>query len=87
LNEFSNHAESTKCPAAHLRSPEQFNTSTPDFNLAPQSALMAAQTEQPVFFSLVMNIWVVTRYDDLKTVVQDIDTFYKIVMHYVICYT
>lgn len=49
-------AESPKCPAAHLRSPEQFNPSTPDFNLAPQSALMAVQTEQPVFFSLVMNM-------------------------------
>jgi cytochrome P450 len=68
-------AESPKCPVAHLRSPEQFNPFTPDFNLAPQSALMAAQAEQPIFFSPVMNMWVVTRHEDLKAVMQDTEVF------------
>lgn len=68
-------AEALSCPVEHLRSPEQFNPFTPHFNLAPQSAFMAAQQEQPVFFSPVMNMWVVTRFDDLKAVMQDTDTF------------
>ncbi|MBD3887355.1 cytochrome P450 [Phormidium tenue FACHB-886] len=67
--------EAPKCPVAHLRAPEQFNPFTPHFNLSPQSAFMAAQREQPVFFSPVMNMWVVTRYDDLKAVMQNTDTF------------
>jgi cytochrome P450 len=64
-----------KCPVAHLRSPEQFNPFTPDFSQAPQQAFMKAQAEQPVFFSPVLNMWVVTRYTDLKTVMQDTETF------------
>jgi cytochrome P450 len=68
-------AEAPKCPVAHLRSPEQFNPFTPQFNLAPQQAFMAAQQDQPVFFSPVMNMWVVTHYEDLKRVMQDIETF------------
>jgi cytochrome P450 len=71
----SESTEILKCPVEHLRSPEQFNPFTPHFNLAPQSVFIAAQAEQPVFFSPVMNMWVVTRYDDLKAVMQDTDTF------------
>jgi cytochrome P450 len=67
--------EALKCPVAHMRSPDRFNPFTPDFNLAPHKAFMAAQQEQPVFFSPVMNMWVVTRYDDLKAVMQDTNTF------------
>jgi len=67
--------QASSCPVAHLRSPEQFHPFTPQFNLAPQSAFMAAQLEQPVFFSPVMNMWVVTRHADLKAVMQDTDTF------------
>ena len=69
------HSEDRQCPVAHLRSPEQFHPFTPQFSLAPQSAFMTAQQEQPVFFSPVMNMWVVTRHADLKTVMQDPDTF------------
>jgi cytochrome P450 len=67
--------EAPKCPVAHLRSPEQFNPFTPQFNQAPQKAFMAAQAAQPVFFSPVMNMWVVTRHADLKQVMQDPETF------------
>jgi cytochrome P450 len=71
----SSNSEASKCPIAHLRSPEQFNPFTPDFNQAPQKALMTAQAEQPVFFSPMMNMWVVTRYEDLKTVMQNTEAF------------
>jgi cytochrome P450 len=63
------------CPVQHIRPPEQFNPFTPTFSFAPHAAFMAAHEEQPVFFSPVMNMWVVTRYDDLKAVMQDTDTF------------
>jgi cytochrome P450 len=69
------HSQDRQCLLAYLRSPEQFHPFTPQFTLAPQSAFIAAQQEQPVFFSPVMNMWVVTRYEDLKAVMQDTDTF------------
>jgi cytochrome P450 len=67
--------ETLKCPIEHMRSPEKFNPFTPQFNLDPYAAYQAAREEQPVFFSPVMNMWVVTRYDDLKTVMKDVTSF------------
>jgi cytochrome P450 len=64
-----------RCPVEHTRSPEQFNPFTPHFNLDPYAAYRAARVEQPVFYSPVMNMWVVTRYDDLKTVMRDTATY------------
>lgn len=63
------------CPIAHSRPQERFNPLAPDFHRAPQASFLAAQAEQPVFFSPVLNMWVVTRHDDLKAVLQDTDTF------------
>jgi cytochrome P450 len=63
------------CPVAHTRSPEAFNPFTPQFNRDPHAAYRAAREEQPVFFSPAMNMWVVTRYDDLKTVMKDVAAF------------
>lgn len=68
-------AQSVTCPVEHTRSPQQFNPFTPQFNLDPHSVYRAARHEQPVFFSPVMNMWVVTRYDDLKTVMKDTKAF------------
>ncbi|MGL5834401.1 MAG: hypothetical protein ACRC1Z_14370, partial [Waterburya sp.] len=67
--------EIAQCPVEHLRSPEKFNPFTPQFFKSPPSAFMEAQQEQPVFFSPTMNMWVVTRHDDLKAVMQDPETF------------
>ncbi|MBC8075053.1 MAG: cytochrome P450, partial [Chloroflexales bacterium] len=64
-----------RCPVEHTRSPEQFNPFTPQFNRDPATAYRTAREEQPVFFSPVMNMWVVTRYDDLKTVMKDTAAF------------
>lgn len=64
-----------KCPVEHIRSPERFNPFSPQFNLDPYTMYQAAREEQPVFFSPVMNMWVVTRYNDLKTVMKDVEAF------------
>ena len=69
------HTPSPQCPVEHIRSPEKFNPFTPQFNLNPHAAYDAARAEQPVFYSPVMNMWVVTRYDDLKTVMKDVEAF------------
>jgi cytochrome P450 len=68
-------AEAGSCPVAHTRTAQQFNPFTPAFNQDPHSAYRAARDEQPVFYSPPMNMWVVTRYDDLKTVMKDVKTF------------
>ena len=68
-------SETLKCPVEHMRSPEKFNPFSSEFIQDPQSAFMSARDEQPVFFSPVMNLWVVTRYEDLKTVMKDVETF------------
>ncbi|MCU1458743.1 MAG: cytochrome [Actinomycetia bacterium] len=39
------------------------------------AVLRAARAEFPVFFSPALNLWVVTRYDDMLTVVNDRDRF------------
>ena len=64
-----------RCPVEHMRAPEKFNPFTPDFHADPHGMYQRAQAEQPVFFSPVLNMYVVTRYDDLKTVMRDVDTF------------
>jgi cytochrome P450 len=69
------HAPTLQCPVEHIRLPDKFNPFTPQFNLDPHAAYAAARAEQPVFFSPVMNMWVVTRYDDLKTVMKDVEAF------------
>ncbi|NJM07362.1 cytochrome P450 [Candidatus Gracilibacteria bacterium] len=71
----TDHVPAQTCPLAHTRAPEAFNPFTPQFNRDPYAAFRAARTEQPVFFSPVMNMWVVTRYDDLKTVMKDVVAF------------
>lgn len=68
-------SQAMKCPVENMRSPEKFNPFAPDFNQDPPSAFKLAREEQPVFFSPVMNMWVVTRHKDLKIVMQDTETF------------
>jgi cytochrome P450 len=68
-------SEVLKCPVEHIRTPEQFNPFLPQFDLDPHSAFKAARQEQPVFFSPVMNAWVVTRHEDLKVVMKNTEVF------------
>ncbi|WP_425148683.1 cytochrome P450 [Deinococcus sp.] len=63
------------CPVHHMRGPEKFNPFTPQYHANLYGTFDTAREEQPVFFSPVMNLWVVTRYDDVKAVLKDPEAF------------
>lgn len=69
------HSPTQRCPSRHVRPPEAFNPFTPAFNRDPHAAYRAAREEQPVFYSPVMNMWVVTRHEDLRAVMKDAQAF------------
>jgi cytochrome P450 len=71
----SEHNPALRCPIEHMRTPDKFNPFTPEFHADPHGMYQSAQAEQPVFFSPVLNMYVVTRYDDLKTVMRDVETY------------
>jgi cytochrome P450 len=54
---------------------EAFNPVDPGYLRDPQPVLARARAEQPVFYSPMLNMWVVTRYDDLLAVTRDWRTF------------
>jgi cytochrome P450 len=47
---------------------EDFNPVAPDYLRDPYPILARAREESPVFYSPGLNLWVVTRYDDLVKV-------------------
>ena len=63
------------CPVEHMRGPEKFNPFTPQYHHDLYKTFDAARVEQPVFFSPMMNLWVVTRYDDVKAILKDAEAF------------
>jgi hypothetical protein len=63
------------CPASYVRGPEKFNPFSPHYHDVLYDAFDAAREEQPVFFSPPLNLWVVTRYDDVKAVLRDPQAF------------
>jgi cytochrome P450 len=65
-------------PDVRLKSPPvlpDFNPVAPDYLRDPYPILARAREECPVFYSPVLNIWIVTRHDDLVAVVRDHDAF------------
>jgi cytochrome P450 len=52
-----------------------FDPLSQDFLADPYPVLEKARRENPVFFYPPLNFWVVTRYDDIVTVVSDFETF------------
>ena len=70
-----NETPAPTCPVEHMRGPEKFNPFSPQYHRDLYSTFDAARAEQPVFFSPMMNLWVVTRYDDVKAVLKDTETF------------
>jgi cytochrome P450 len=52
-----------------------FNPVDPDYLRDPYPTLAEARAERPVFFAPALNMWVVTRYEDLAAVVRDFETF------------
>jgi cytochrome P450 len=54
---------------------DAFNPVAPDYLRDPYPILARARQECPVFYSPALNIWIVTRYDDLVAVVRDHEAF------------
>ncbi len=53
----------------------RFDPFGPDYQTDPAEALRFAREGEPVFFSEVLNYWVVSRYDDIKAIFRDNITF------------
>lgn len=62
--------EKTKCPFAH----PTLKFDPLDLN-NPYPALDWSRTEQPVFYSPEIDYWIITRYDDIKAIFRDHDTY------------
>lgn len=57
------------------RCPVDFDLSSPEQRENPFPVFAAARDEQPVFWDGRLGLWVVTRYDDVKRVLTDWETF------------
>jgi cytochrome P450 len=53
----------------------RFDPFGPDYQTDPAEALRWSREGEPVFFSEVLNYWVVSRYDDIKAIFRDNITF------------
>jgi cytochrome P450 len=63
----------TGCPVSHGAA--SFDPFTGAYQVNPAESLAWARSQEPVFYSPVLDYWVVTRYDDVKTVFKDPDTY------------
>jgi cytochrome P450 len=61
-----------RCPVAQQG---DYNPFEPAFLNDPMAALKPMREEMPVFFSEVTGMWCVTRYDDVITVIRDLETY------------
>jgi cytochrome P450 len=52
-----------------------FNPLTPHHEVDPWPILAQARKEQPVFYSPDIDMWVVTRYEDIRQMLRDTETF------------
>jgi cytochrome P450 len=53
----------------------RFDPLSPEQREDPFGILAAARREQPVFYAPGLDLWVVTRYDDVLAVLKDHETF------------
>lgn len=67
MNQNSQSSGAGACPA----SLGNFNPLVPVHALDPHPMLAQARREQPVFFSDVLQMWVVTRYEDVRAILKD----------------
>ncbi|MCC5989577.1 MAG: cytochrome P450/oxidoreductase [Pararhodobacter sp.] len=67
----------TKAPGGCPFSPQarRFDPFGPEYQADPADALRFSREGEPVYFSEVLNHWVVSRYDDIKAVFRDNITF------------
>src|SRR5581483_5938716 len=57
------------CPYAGIGA--SFNPLSDAYMANPYTFLAQARQSEPIFFSPMLNAWVLTRYDDIKTVLKD----------------
>jgi cytochrome P450 len=69
------HRRRREVPAAHVVLADAFNPFDAEFMLDPGPVLEYARRSDPVFFSPLVNAWVVSRYDDVAGVLRDPDRF------------
>lgn len=62
-----------RCPVAHAA--RAFDPFGKAYHLDPGGALGPARDEDPIFWSEQLGYWIVTRYDDVKEVFRDNETF------------
>ncbi|MEM8530365.1 MAG: cytochrome P450 [Chloroflexota bacterium] len=63
------------CPVNHTSPAAELNLLHPDFIKNPYALFKHARAEEPIFYSPETDMWVITRYDDLKTVMKDVGHF------------
>lgn len=69
----TNATSPTGCPVSHLAA--QFDPFLGEYQVDPARSLAQARREEPVFYSPVLDYWIVTRYDDIKTIFKDPEAF------------
>lgn len=62
-------------PCPHNSLGQEFNPFTPLYLDNPYPFFARARSEQPVFYSPDLDCWVVSRYEDIKTILRDPATF------------
>lgn len=76
--------EAGTCPVSHAMTPTgcpvsagaaEFDPFQGAYQVNPADSLAWARRDEPVFYSPVLDYWVVTRYSDIKDVFRDPDTF------------
>jgi cytochrome P450 len=63
-------SETTRCPVSH-----DFDPFGPEFQAAPGMSMATARREQPIFYSSVVDAYVVTRYSDIRAVFTNTEAF------------
>lgn len=63
----------TGCPVSGMAA--GFDPFQDAFQTAPGASLAEARREEPVFYNPMLDYWVVTRYDDVRQILRDNDTF------------
>jgi cytochrome P450 len=80
----TNDATSNACPAQGMTSPTgcpvsslaaKFDPFQGAYQTDPAASLREARREEPVFYSPLLDYWVVTRYEDVKHIFKNPDTF------------
>ena len=64
-----------ECPVSKQKVSDIYNPLNPDQSQNPFGIYERSRQEQPVFFSSIYQMWVVTKYQDVLQILKDTDTF------------